>query len=166
MPKSGESNGHGAHAPFGLRRDARGRLVLTDAGGREHVGVVPVRAFPLSDPGHGIALCDSEGREVAWVEDMGELAPSVRRLVEEELAGRDFQPIIQRILHISPPPDPTEWEVETDRGRTRFLVPSEDDIHRLDDRRALITDTHGACYLIADLHALDVTSRRLLERYL
>ena len=33
-----------------LRRDAFGRLVLTDAQGHEHAGVVAVRAFPIAAP--------------------------------------------------------------------------------------------------------------------
>ena len=35
---------------FQLERDAFGRLVLTDIEGVRHVGVVPVRAFPLTAP--------------------------------------------------------------------------------------------------------------------
>lgn len=43
-------------ASFQLRRDAYGRLVLTDESGARHVGVTPVRAFPISSPGEGLSL--------------------------------------------------------------------------------------------------------------
>ena len=46
---------------FDLRRDAFGHLVLTDAAGREHVGVVAVRAFPIGAPDEGISLVDGDG---------------------------------------------------------------------------------------------------------
>src|SRR5687767_12500535 len=52
-----------------LLLDSFGRLVLTDAQGIVHSGVVPVRAFPLSDAEHWIALCDGQGRELALIED-------------------------------------------------------------------------------------------------
>ena len=74
--------------------------------------------------------------------------------------------MLRRVLSISTTMEPSEWEVETDRGRTRFVLNSEDDIHPLDDHRALLHDAHGVRYLIPDTRTLDPTSRRLLERYL
>jgi hypothetical protein len=151
---------------FSLQHDAWGRLVLTDAEGKEHVGVVAVRAFPLSDPGHGVSLCDGDGRELVWIEDLGELSPEVRGLVEEALTRRELVPVIERIVRVSAPTEPAEWHVETDRGLAQFVLNSEEDVRRLDDRRALILDAHGIRYLIADLDRLDAASQRFLERYL
>jgi hypothetical protein len=161
-----EGNGEAGKGPFGLHCDPWGRLVLTDAAGGQHVGVTPVRAFPISAPEHGLALCDAEGREVWWIEEIGELPPTVRRLLEDELGRRQFMPIIHRVLSISATAEPSRWEVETDRGRTTFVLNSEDDVHTLEDHRALITDAHGARYLIPDTRALNSASRRLLERFL
>jgi hypothetical protein len=161
-----EGNGEGGGGPFGLSRDAWGRLVLTEAGGRQHVDLTPVRAFPISAPEQGLALCDAEGREVWWVEALGELPPPLRQLLEEELGRRQFMPVIHRVLGISAPVEPSLWEVDTDRGRTTFLLSGEDDVHCLEDNRALITDAHGVRYLIPDTRALDTASRRLLERFL
>ena len=48
-----------ASADYQLQRDASGRLVLIDAAGERHEGVVPVRAFPISAPEDGIALVDA-----------------------------------------------------------------------------------------------------------
>lgn len=151
---------------FSLHHDAWGRLVLTDEQGKQHTGVVAVRAFPLSDPGHGISLCDTEGHELAWIADLEELSPSLRPLVEEALTGRELVPVIERIVRVSAPTEPAEWHVETDRGQVRFVLNSEEDVRRLDDRRALILDAHGIRYLIADVERLDAASRRFLERYL
>jgi hypothetical protein len=161
-----EGNGEGGEGPFGLHRDAWGRLVLTEPGGRQHIGVTPVRAFPISAPEQGLALCNVEGREVWWVESLGELPPQLRRLLEEDLGRRQFMPIILRVREISAPAEPSLWDVETDRGRTTFVLNSEDDVHCLEDHRALITDAHGVRYLIHDTRALDSASRRLLERFL
>jgi hypothetical protein len=161
-----EGNGEGGAGPFGLHTDAWGRLVLTEPGGRQHVGLTPVRAFPISAPEEGLALCDAEGREVWWVETLAELPPPVRHLLEAELGRRQFMPIIRRVLEVSAPVEPSLWTVETDRGRTTLVLNSEDDVHCLEDHRALITDAHGVRYLIPDTRALDSASRRLLERFL
>ena len=166
MDVSGSGNGQAGHAGIALHHDAWGRLVFIDSAGREHVGVEPVRAFPLSDPAHGISLLDAEGHELLWVEDLAELPPDVRVALEEELRRREFVPVIRRIVRVSAPVEPSEWEVETDRGPARFLLNSEDDVHPLDEHRALLHDAHGVRYLIPDARALDPTSRRLLERYL
>jgi hypothetical protein len=165
MAPKGETNGQ-TRRPFELGHDAWGRLVLTDAEGRQHVGVEPVRAFPISDPHHGIAICDNKGRELVWLEDLDALPPSLARQIEELLAQYEFVPVIERILRVSAPVEPSEWEVETDRGRTSFILNSEDDVHELDAQRALITDAHGIRYLIPAIERLDAESRRLLERYL
>jgi hypothetical protein len=159
-------NGHRDAYGFRLAVDAWGRLMLTDAAGRQHVGVEPVRSFPVSDPAHGISLCDAEGHELFWIDDLADLPEATRRLLEEELARREFMPIIRRILAISALVEPSEWDVETDRGRTRFILNSEDNIRRLDEHRAMVLDTQGIRYLIPDLRTLDAGSRRILERYL
>jgi hypothetical protein len=151
---------------FSLDHDAFGRLVLTDADGTRHVGVEPVRAFPMTDPQHGLSLVSAEGRELVWIEDLTQLSQQIRSVLDEELAAREFAPQIRRILDISLEVDPCEWEVETDRGTTKFVLKSEEDVRRLDAKRALVIDAHGIRYLIPDVQSLDRQSRRILERYL
>jgi hypothetical protein len=151
---------------FTLSLDDCQRLVLIDADGRRHVGVDPIRTFPLSEPDRRISLCDESGHEVAWIDDLAALRPSARRLIEEVLAVREFTPIILRILKISGDSAPSDWDVQTDRGTTRFLLDSEDHIRKLGRNRLLITDALGLRYQIPDAKSLDGASRRLLERYL
>jgi hypothetical protein len=159
-------NGRHGQCDFEIRHDAWGRLVLTDNSGREHVAVEPVRAFPLSEADHGLSICDVDGHEIVWIYQLEDLPAATRRLLEEHLARREFVPVVRRIVHVSSPIMPAEWEIETDRGWTRFVINSEDDVHRLDDHRALLADSHGVRYLIADVRQLDAASRRVLERYL
>jgi hypothetical protein len=155
-----------AAAGLALHYDARGQLTLTDAAGRQHVGVRPVRAFPISDPARGLAICDADGRELVWVESLDELPEPQRWLLEEDLARRQLMPVIVRVVNITAPTEPSGWEVETDRGPTRFVVQSEDDIRRLSGDRALVVDAHGIRYLIPDTRGLYRACQRLLERYL
>ena len=156
---------HATPADLSMSRDAWGRWVLRDGRG-EHVGVTPVRAFPLSDPGGGLAICDASGRELAWIERLDAAPPALRQPLDAALADREFTPQITRILRVDSATEPSHWEVETDRGRTRFMVKNDDDVRRLDGRRALVVDAHGVRYLIADTRALDAYSRRMLERFL
>lgn len=149
-----------------LTRDAHGQLQLTAADGSVHGGVVPVRAFPIAAPDDGIALVGTDGHELAWIERLGDLPDATRRLVEEELASREFVPEIRRLRHVSTFAIPSTWDVETDRGDTRFVLKGEEDIRRLGASTLLIGDSHGVQYLIRDLQSLDKTSRRLLDRFM
>jgi hypothetical protein len=151
---------------FRLHYNPLGRLVLTDGSGREHVDVEPIRAFPISDPEQGVSICDRTGQELYWIDRLSELPADVRTVLEAELSQREFIPIVRRIVRMAAFSEPSEWVVETDRGETQFLLGNEEDVHRIDDKRAMIVDTNGVRYLIADVAALDGHSRRILERYL
>jgi hypothetical protein len=94
------------------------------------------------------------------------LPAAVQTVLEEDLARREFVPHIRRVLKVTTDADPSEWRVETDRGPTRFLLNSNDDIRRLSATSALLIDVHGTRYLIEDTRQLDSASRRFLERFL
>ena len=151
---------------FELRRDAFGRLVLTDAQGAEHVGVLAVRAFPIHAADEGIALVDGDGHELAWVPRLDQLDEPRRALLAEALEQREFMPELRRVHGVSSFATPSTWDVDTDRGRTQFVLKGEEDIRRLAPPALLIADTHGIHYLIRDRGALDAVSRKILDRFL
>ncbi|MBL0423076.1 DUF1854 domain-containing protein [Ramlibacter sp. AW1] len=151
---------------FEIERNSFGRLVLTLPDGTVHEGVCPVRAFPLAAPDEGLSLVSAEGREVAWVPQLGDLPAEGRALIEEELAGREFMPTVLRIEGVSSFSTPSTWEVVTDRGATRFVLKGEEDIRRLEGGALLIASAEGINYRIADRRALDRKSRGVLERFL
>ncbi len=151
---------------FKLSRSASGRLVLTAADGKVYEAVAVVRAFPIGAPDDGFALVSAEGRELAWFDRLEDLAPDLRGLVEEELAGREFMPEIRRLIQVSSFATPSTWDVETDRGDTSLVLGGEEDIRRMGREALLIEDIHGIHYLIRDLGKLDRTSRKLLDRFL
>ena len=152
---------------FTLERNPFGRLVLTLADGTRHEGVTLVRAFPVSAPQEGLSLVATDGHEALWVDHLQHLSAPLRSLIEQELAGREFVPQLQRLLAVSSFSTPCTWEVETDRGPTRFVLKSEEDIRRLQGRRKLmIASEEGLHFLVPDVLALDKHSRKLLERFL
>jgi hypothetical protein len=156
----------GVSTDFGFRIDSRGRLVLRRPDGTEVVGVMPVRAFPLSDPEGLVAFCDEGGREVGWVPRLERLPPGDRRLVEEEMERWEFLPVIRRIRSISPVDYPSLWEVETDRGPASFLVTADEHIRLVGKGGVLVADSHGIRWWVPDRKAMDRASRRWLSRIL
>lgn len=151
---------------FRLSRNAFGRLVLVAADGRQFEGVIPVRTFPINAPDEGVSLVSTDGREVGWVDRVADLPEDLRKLIEDELASREFMPEIRHIVGVSSFATPSTWQVETDRGATELVLKGEEDIRRLGRTALLIADSNGIHFLIRDLQVLDRASRRLLDRFL
>ncbi len=153
-------------ASMKLSRNSFGKLVLVDEQGVEHVGVLPVRAHPLSAPDEGLSLVGTDGHELAWIARLSDMPAGERQLIEAEMAAREFTPVIARIAKVSTFSTPSHWTVETDRGETQFILKSEEDIRRLGEGRLLIASSHGLQFLVPDRFAMDRGSRRILERFL
>lgn len=149
-----------------LTRNDLGQLTLTLDDGTTHVGIVPVRAYPLSAPDEGLSLMNTDGHEVLWIDRLSALPAAWRQLLEAELAVRELTPQVTALLDVSSFSTPSTWTVDTDRGRTSFVLKSEDDIRRLGDGRLLIHSAQGLNFGIADRTRLDKHSRKLLERFL
>jgi hypothetical protein len=158
---------HMPQSEFQLERTAFGELVWTGPQGERVAGVVPVRAFPIQAPLDGIALVDPEGHELAWFAQLSAIPQPARGLIEEELARREFMPVLERIVSVSGFSTPCTWTVDTDRGRAEFVLRGDEDIRRIGSARALlIADAHGINYLVPDQLALDAYSKRVLDRFL
>lgn len=151
---------------YQLSRNAFGRLVFIKRNDGAEMEVVPVRSFPITDPEQGISLIDLHGHELAWIEDLQDLPGETRKLVDEDLAAREFMPEIERVRHVSSFSTPSTWDVETDRGTTTFILKGEEYIRRLTPVALLITDSQGIHFLIRDRTTLDHQSRKILDRFL
>jgi hypothetical protein len=149
-----------------LTRDALGRLVFTDEAGTQHLDVHAVRAFPITAPNAGISFMDQAGKELCWYASLAAIPELDRALVLEELAAREFMPVIERILRVSSYATPSIWQILTDRGETRLRLNGEENIRRVAGNTLLISDANGVQYLVRDLTKLDKQSRRLLDRFL
>lgn len=155
------------HNPFSLERSAFGKLILTNAEGLRFEAVVPVRAFPIQSPEVGISIVNTDGEEVAWVDRLAELSEPAQGLIRSELAAREFMPVISQIVSVTSFSTPCTWTVETDRGRTEFVLRGDEDIRRIGkDNALLIADTHGIQYLVRDQFALNAASKKILDRFL
>ena len=151
--------------PHQLERDSLGRLVFVDSNGSRHIGVHPVRAFPITAPGAGIAIMDQSGKELFWYPDVAAITEAELGLIEEELAAREFMPVIEKITHVSTFATPSIWDIKTDRGPTRIRLKGEEDIRRIAGNTLLIADSNGMQFLIKDATQLDKVSKKLLDRF-
>ena len=149
-----------------LIRDSLGRLVFIDEAGAEHIDVHAVRAFPITAPSAGISLMDSAGKELFWFTSLAAIPEEDRALLMEELAAREFMPVIQQISSVSTYATPSIWLVQTDRGQTRLRLNGEENIRRVAGNTLLISDANGVQYLVRDSSQLDKQSRKLLDRFL
>lgn len=151
---------------FQLSRNTFGKLIFIGPDGCPHEGVVPVRAFPIAAPDQGIAIIDPQGYELTWIDSLGDLSDELQTLIQSELTSRDFMPEIKRIIGVSSFATPCNWQVETDRGLTTFILKGEENIRRLAPPSLLITESHGIHFLIRDRFGLDHHSRKILDRFL
>ena len=155
------------HTQFALERNAFGKLILTTASGVRFEAVVPVRAFPIQSPEVGISLVNTDSEEVGWVERLADCPEPAQSLICQELEVREFIPVIAQIVSVTSFSTPCTWTVETDRGRTHFVLRGDEDIRRIGkDNALLIADTHGIQYLVRDQFALNTASKKILDRFL
>jgi hypothetical protein len=148
-----------------VKRDSAGRLELT-INGEVFRNVTPVRAYPVTAPHEGIALMSKDGKELLWIARMADCEPQFAALVNEELAQRDFMPVISEITRVSSFVTPCTWTVATDRGVTQFILRGEEGIRKLGAGALLISDSYGLQYLVPDYRKLDRAGRKILDRFL
>jgi hypothetical protein len=151
---------------FILSKNAFGQLCFKSEVGQFHEQVLPVKAFPISLPEQCIAIVDRDGHELVWLDNLNQVSAENQRMIKEELASREFMPVLTRIAEVSSFATPSTWTVETSRGATQFVLKGEEDIRRISKNTYLISDNHGVQYLIENIQLLDKHSRRLLDRFL
>ncbi|MFN7731908.1 MAG: DUF1854 domain-containing protein [Pirellula sp.] len=150
---------------FTLARDQWSHLQLTDSAGKVYRDVTVVPLFPVATPKEWISILASNGDELVSLRDLSSLAPSDRELVEQELAFREFVPQILKVLWVSGTQEPCEWEVETNHGKTRFVLNSEEDVRRVSAWTVHFMDASGGRFWVEDIRKLDSRSRAYVEWY-
>ncbi len=151
---------------FTLSKNAFGQLCFKSEAGQFYEQVLPVKAFPISLPEQCIAIVDRDGHELVWLDDLNQVSAENQRMIKEELANREFMPVLTKIAEVSSFATPSTWTVETSRGATHFVLKGEEDIRRISKDTYLVSDNHGVQYLIENIQLLDKHSRRLLDRFL
>ena len=150
---------------FQLSRDEWSHLKLSDSAGHEYLDVAVIPLFPISASKQWVSIVSSDGEEIACLDSIQGLSANSVALLEEELALREFVPIIEKIVSVSGITEPCEWFVETNHGPTNFVLKTEEDVRRISAKAVNITDANGIRYRVDDMKKLDKRSRAFVEWY-
>jgi Domain of unknown function (DUF1854) len=142
--------------------DDLGTLIAT-ANGQRYVSLSAMRLFPMTDPDNWIAIFDHSGKELCCIPSLASLSSESAEAVRKTLAGSEFIPVIERVVHISSNDPPCRWLVETNRGTTEFIINDEKDLRRLSEFKVLIVDARGVRYSVPDVRKLNTYGRRAIE---
>ncbi len=119
---------------------------------------------PLSGKGKEISFISND-QEYLIIEGLHVLDPLSRAIVEEELEKSYLLPRITSIVRTEAFQGNRYFEVNTDKGRCRFVIKNPfTSIRKTSKKEMLIRDVVGNQYLIEDLGTLDEISRRELEK--
>lgn len=156
-----------AKAPptYHLSRDVWSHIQVVDQDGKEYRDVTVVPLFPISATKQWISLVSGDGDEIVCFKSLEGLDPENVRLMQEELALREFVPVIEKVIEVSGTQEPCEWLVDTDHGRTSFVINAEEDVRRVSSKSVVFTDANGIRFRVDDLKTLDRRSRAFVEWY-
>ena len=135
--------------------------------------VVPVRAFPVSEPDSFISIREPDGKnkekgaEIGLIENIHIFDQDTVALLNSELDRRYFTPKIQKVVSLKEKLGQNYWDVVTDAGKFSFVIRnSGSNIRTLEDGRVLLFDIDGNCFEIPDPEKLDKASFKKIEIYL
>ena len=148
--------------------------VKGDSGETEHFErVVPVRAFPITDPEEFISIKEPDskekgkGAEIGMVRRLSDFDEATVALLREELSRRYFTPEIKKITGVKEKFGYSYWDAETSAGKVSFVMTNvSSNIRMLEDGRVFIHDIDGNCFCISDPAKLDKASFKKIEIYL
>ena len=150
-------------------------LTLTQPDGtvEEFERVVPVRAFPITDPDEFISIKEPDSREkgkgaeLGLIRRMSDFDADTQALLREELDRRYFTPVITRLTGVKEKFGYFYWDAETTAGKISFVMTNvSSNIRTLEDGRVFIHDIDGNCFEIPDPAKLDKASLKKIEIYL
>ncbi|MCH5273076.1 MAG: DUF1854 domain-containing protein [Lachnospiraceae bacterium] len=128
-----------------------------------------VRMFPFSEPEKYVSIRTAEetSKEIGVIEDLGTFPQEVRIILEEQLGLRYFTPVIKKIYQIKDEYGYAYFDVETDRGRCRFVIHMGGNaVVHLSDVRILISDIDENRFEITDVTKLTVKEQKRLDLFL
>ena len=135
--------------------------------------VIPVRAFPITDPDCYICIREPDtkhngkGEEIGMIERLDAFDEQAQSLILEELDRRYFTPAIKKIHSLHEKYGYLYFDVTTTAGRSEFIMSNPSGSFRtLEDGRIFMYDIDGNCYCVQDPEALDKASLKKIEIYL
>ena len=127
-------------------------------------GVFAVRMFPVRHPDRFISLhyTDEEERdqEIGVIVDLGAFAADQQRLIRRSLQMQYQEQIVRRVFDVRSEFGLLFFDVETQRGRTTFVMPWRGDrAEDYGDRGKVLLDAVDNRFIIPDVSALPAGDR-------
>ncbi|MBK8092980.1 MAG: DUF1854 domain-containing protein [Verrucomicrobiaceae bacterium] len=160
-----------APATTELRRGAHGTLNCDIAGDRVYEGVTAVRLFPITLGDQFISLRHTDEKdkdhEIGIIERLSEFPAETAREVLSCLNAHYHERIIQRIWKIKHQYGQLFFTVDTNAGKTEFVMPwRHDRAEEYGSKGRVLLDSLNNRYLIPDLEALAPKERHKLLTYI
>ena len=146
-----------------------GGFVSMTHGEESYPRVQVVRMFPFSEPGKFISIRTAEetSKEIGVIETMDGFPKEVQEMLLEQLNLRYFTPIITKIYQIKDEYGYAYFDVDTDRGRCRFVIHMGGNaVVHLSDVRIIISDIDENRFEIPDVTKLSVKEQKRLDLFL
>lgn len=146
-----------------------GGFVSLTLGEESYPRVQVVRMFPFSEPGKFISIRTAEeaSKEIGVIEALDTFPKEVQEMLLEQLNLRYFTPIITKIYQIKDEYGYAYFDVETDRGRCRFVIHMGGNaVVHLSDVRIIISDIDENRFEIPDVTKLTVKEQKRLDLFL
>lgn len=135
--------------------------------------VLPVRAFPITEPDEFISIREPDSRdkgrgsEIGMIRKMSDFDEATQELLLAELNNRYFIPIIKKIFKLQEKFGYLYFDVETDSGKVSFVMNNPySNFRTFEDGRVFLYDIDGNCFEIQDPKKLDKASLKKIEIYL
>lgn len=163
------------NASFSLSVGGLLSLTVTKEDGttEEFERVIPVRAFPITDPDAFICIREPDtkkkgrGGEIGMIESLADFDETAQRLILQELDRRYFTPAIKKIHSLHEKFGYLYFDVTTDAGRSEFIMANPTNSFRtLEDGRIFMYDIDGNCFCVQNPESLDKASLKKIEIYL
>ncbi|MBQ7337380.1 MAG: DUF1854 domain-containing protein [Clostridia bacterium] len=149
------------------------KVTQPDGTVEEFERVVPVRAFPITDPEEFISVKEPDSREkgkgaeIGLIRRMSDFDADTQALLREELDRRYFTPVIKKLTGVKEKFGYFYWDAETSAGKVSFVMTNvSSNIRTLEDGRVFIHDIDGNCFQIPDPAKLDKASLKKIEIYM
>ncbi len=131
--------------------------------------VAIIRAFPINAPNEflSVRVENEKGEEIGMIRRLSDFPAETVELIEAELALRYFTPEIKRIITAKEKFGFHYWDVDTSAGKLSIVLTNPyGNIRTLEDKRVIITDMDGNCFVIPDISKLDKASARRIDVYM
>ncbi len=135
--------------------------------------IVPVRAFPITEPDEYISIREPDtrergkGQEIGLIRKLSDFNSETVKLINEELDRRYFTPVIKKIVSLKEKFGYYYFDALTSAGKISFVMNNPySNFRTLEDGRVFMYDIDGNCFEIPDPYKLDKQSLKLIEIFL